>query len=239
MFRASRIRLPLVLLVVVLAASLSGMVGVQAQGDERSKIKVGGNQKPLDLIKQLREQDLVPGGGELTMQVPRSILRVRQEGFSALRLGRGAKYRDFVLQFEMRATSLDGETNGCGMVFRSVQEKIGANDDWSYVMLTRDRRVILIQNDSGEELVSFDQSLDEIDGVDASDYDLSPEQLHILTLIAIEDRVMLFLNGLEIIEETTAKSVRGAFGAIVFNEEGNNTNSECRYSNIWVWSYDN
>jgi len=212
--------------------AMAAFGSAQAQGDtERLTIDVKPGMKALDLIRQLRSENLIPGGGSQQITVPRTVINVRNEGFWYFPIGRGTSLRDYVLHFEMRGQELPSETNGCGMAFRIVGE-----DDFSYVMLTRDRRIILVQRDRGENIVEFDKVIDELEGIDATDYELDSSQLHLITIIAYGNELTLFLNGVEITRETTARSVRGRFATMLFNEEGNRSNTECRYSNVFAWS---
>ncbi len=220
-------------LVVVLASTALGVGApvAQAQGDpERITLDITPGMRPLDLIRQLRSENLIPGGGSQQLTVPRTVINVRNKGFWYFPIGRGTQLRDFVLHFEMRGVELPSETNGCGMAFRIVGE-----EDFSYVLLTADRRIILVQRDRGKNIVEFDESIDELEGIDATDYELDRTQLHFVTLIAYGNELTLFLNGIEIVRETTARSVRGRFATMLYNEEGNPSNTECRYSNVFAW----
>lgn len=233
MMSKGRLRLLAALLIAAFVLSFVGVTptNVQAQGgSDRVKLKIKGGDKPLDIIKQLRTENLIPGGGKAEIQIPRSVISVRQPGTWYFPIGRGARMRDYVMNFEMRVQSMDGETNACGMAFRIVND-----DDFSYILLTKDRRIVLRQQDGGEAVIDFDQSVDDLEGIDASDYELNREQLHIVTMVANGEDLILFLNGTEILREEAAKSVRGRFATMLFNEEGNETNTECRYSNIWTW----
>ncbi|PJF32322.1 MAG: hypothetical protein CUN51_01455 [Candidatus Thermofonsia Clade 1 bacterium] len=223
----------LTLIVTFAAVALgSGALSVHAQGNsERIKLKITPGMRPLDLIRQLRNENLIPGGGSQQLTVPHTVINVRNQGFWYFPIGRGTQLRDFVLHFEMRAAELPSPTNGCGMAFRIVSD-----DDFSYVMLTADRRIILVQRDRGENIVEFDQVIDELEGIDAADYELDRTQLHFITVIAYGNELTLFLNGIEITRETTARSVRGRFATMLFNEEGNPSNTECRYSNVFAWN---
>jgi len=212
--------------------AMAAFDSVQAQGGtERLTIDVKPGMKALDLIRQLRSKNLIPSGGSRQLSVPRTVINVRNEGFWYFPIGRGTSLRDYVLHFEMRGQELPGKTNGCGMAFRIVSK-----DDFSYVMLTRDRRIVLVQRDRGENIVEFDKVIDELEGFDATNYELDSSQLHLITIIAYGNELTLFLNGVEITRETTARSVRGRFATMLFNQEGNRSNTECRYSNIFAWS---
>ncbi|PJF36560.1 MAG: hypothetical protein CUN49_04845 [Candidatus Thermofonsia Clade 1 bacterium] len=227
--KALRRLLILALVVIALGAAASS---VQAQGNrERIRLNIAPRMRALDLIRQLRAENLIPVGGSQQLTLPRAVINVRNQGFWYFPIGRGTALRDFVLHFEMRAAELPSETNGCGMAFRII-----GDDDFSYVMLTRDRRVILIQRDRGENIVEFNQVIDDLEGIDATTYQLDATQLHFVTLVANGNELILFLNGVEITRETTARSVRGRFATMLFNEEGNLSNTECRYSNIFAWS---
>lgn len=207
---------------------------VQAQdGQERIRIELEGGDRPLDIIRQLREENLIPGGGKQDLSLRSTVINVRNQGFWYFPIGRGKELRDYVLHFEMRAVSLPSDTNGCGMAFR-----IRNDDDFSYVMLTKDRRIIFKQNDNNEAVVDFDRVIDDLEGIDASDYELTDDQLQFITIIAGREELILFVNGVEITRETGAKSVRGKFATMLFNEEGNESNSQCNYSNVFAWTFD-
>ncbi|MFQ3536378.1 MAG: hypothetical protein SNJ58_10920 [Aggregatilineales bacterium] len=223
-----------VALIVIFAVAAFGSqaLDVRAQdGEERITLNVSPGMRALDLVRQLRSENLIPGGGSQQLTLPRTVINVRNQGFWYFPIGRGTSLRDFVLHFEMRASELPSETNGCGMAFRIVGE-----EDFSYVMLTKDRRIIFVQRDRGENIVEFDESIDDLEGIDATDYELDRTQLHLVTVVAYGNELTLFLNGVEITRQTTARSVRGRFATMLFNEEGNPSNSECRYSNVFAWN---
>lgn len=236
MNRYTSFRIFFVIALAALILSSLGVTPVDAQGGkgkERLKLSLKGGDKAADVIKQLRDLELAPKGGAVRVQVRQTVIQVRQEGDWYFPLGRGTELKDFVIHFEVRASAMDGDTNGCGMAFRARQ-----NGDFSYVLLTKDRRIVVTQVEDKENIVDFDEDVDDLEGLDASDYSLDSAGYNIVTLVAIGETLSLFLNGIEIITLDEGKSVRGRFATMLFNEDGNNTLTECRYSNVWVWSFD-
>lgn len=230
-----KIRLFSLMIVAALLLGAVGMTRVSAQDTpERRKIEVEAGGKPLDVIKQLRELELADSGGEIGLQLRSSFVESRQEGYTYLPIGRGTELKNFVLQFELRIADTDGETNGCGMYFRIDDE-----DNYGVVVLRWDRSMLLYQENRGEAVAEFDAVLDDLDNLDTSDFEIDFRTVHILTLVALDKNLVLFLNGTEIATFEESVADRGTFAIVVYNEEGNSKNTLCRYSNIWAWSYDN
>jgi hypothetical protein len=221
--------------VALFATSFNPTAPANAQGDtERRRIELKGSDKSIDVIRQLRELELVENGGKEALRVPRGAMRVRNDGAWFTPIGRGARFRDFVLHFELRLVDLPQEANGCGMVFRATSD-----DEYSAVMLRGDRTLELFQFENGERIVDFFESVDDLEGVDARDIEFNDETLFFITLVAIQENITFFLNGLEMITVDTAESVRGTLAQRLFNDEANDSQTACNFSNIWVWSFDN
>jgi hypothetical protein len=225
-----KFRILMVLVALIMVAS--GNVADAQDDKKRLKLEFEKGYKPIDIISQLRDADIIPGGGKIGVQLRTGFAETRKEGSSYLSIGRGAEFRDFVLNFEVRLADIEGEQSSCGMAFRGDGEKFGL------VFLTANREIGLVQFDDGETIIDFYESVDDLDGVDSSDFSVDSDNVNTITLTAVDDVLTLFVNGLEITTQEKASEVRGVFAFHIFNEEGNTNLNQCRYGNVWAWSLD-
>jgi hypothetical protein len=201
--------------------------------DTRIKIDIEPKSKPFDVIKQLRAENVIPTGGKIDLQLPRSIIESRKEGGIYLPIGRGAKFRNFVFTFTMRLATVGSPDSACGMDFRFADD-----ENLGIFLFGFDGRIQLAQYDDNELVVNFDKLIEEMEDIDSSEFEINEEAIFVITIVALDENLTLFINGLEIATETTAAKDKGIFAMLVSNPEGNDTLSQCRYSDVWVWSLD-
>jgi hypothetical protein len=239
MYRKAR-RFQIALLLVIFAFSLTAYQGAWAQGgdendnddnsggttEERITFDTTGGVKAV--TRRLQELDLIPGGGQYFEIKNGAYIEAKQEGFTTVSLRADIAPRDFVMQFQM-GSDLRNEQDGCGVVFRNGE------NTYSLVMLTNNRRLLLQQVVDRENAMLFDESIDDLEGINSTDYTLD-EQDHVITVIALKDTVTFFLDGIQITTQD-AQSVRGTLAAALYNEEGNTRTNGCYYINIWVVVY--
>lgn len=218
-------------LCLLAAVTTTTVAPVQAQDDEDRIIIDEPNGSPISVIRQLRSADVIPNGGKIGFQYSSSFAEARREGYNTLRLGRGIAFEDAVYSFQVRGAELETDGSGCGFI-------VNDSEDSTVLALLTNERVIYVAQFRGDDdpLVEFNESIDDLDGIDAEDYDLDSRTVHTVTLVINDEDLWLFLNGVEITHETEADSESGQFGITIYNAEGNTNVNECRYSNIWVWN---
>lgn len=173
-----------------------------------------------DVIDRLHTAGLVPEGGKQLISINDSFGTTSDVGSDFLRMGRGAQAQDMVLSYIV-GWATAGTTSSCGMAFRIT------NTDYTSVSLSNDSHIIAYQTDGkNDPLFSYDQ--------EATLFDF--DKGNIVTVIAIGDKVTVFVNG-KFVTEETGKAAKGVFAIQVFNPKGNKVTTDCRYANIWVWSF--
>jgi hypothetical protein len=177
---------------------------------------------PVKIVKSLQADKLVPEGGKLLFRLPQgTYARDSKAPGQMIPVGNKLQAKDFVLQFQVNWTTA-GEASGCGMTFR----KSGTRDV-TFVLLTNDRKIALVQRQGSRALINFFQDTDLF----------TPRQVATVTVIAIGDKVTVYLNG-QFVTSEVGKAVRGSFEADLFNVEGNTTVTYCLFPSGWVWTFD-
>jgi hypothetical protein len=177
---------------------------------------------PVKIVKSLQADRLVPQGGKLLFRLQQgTYARDSKAPGQMIPVGNKLQAKDFVLQFQVKWTTA-GEASGCGMTFR----KSGTRDV-TFVLLTNDRKIALVQRQGSRALINFFQDTDLF----------TPKQVATVTVIAIGDKVTVYLNG-QFVTSEVGKAVRGSFEADLFNVEGNTTVTYCLFPSGWVWTFD-
>jgi hypothetical protein len=177
---------------------------------------------PVKIVKSLQADKLVPEGGKLLFRLPQgTYARDSKAPGQMIPVGNKLQAKDFVLQFQVNWTTA-GEASGCGMAFR----KSGTRDV-TFVLLTNDRKIALVQRQGSRALINFFQDTDLF----------TPKQVATVTVIAIGDKVTVYLNG-QFVTSEVGRAVRGSFEADLFNVEGNTTVTYCLFPSGWVWTFD-
>jgi hypothetical protein len=177
---------------------------------------------PPIVIGRLRDANLVPQGGRLLFQLPlNSFTRVSTPGLRFLPVGGNAAAQNFVLNFRVVWTTA-GDQSACGMGFWQK-----SNQEVSFVLLTNDNKVALLQRQGQQFLINYFQESTLF----------KPKDMIVVTVIAIGDQVTLYVNGqLQTVQK--GRGLRGKFELETFNAEGNTTVTNCRYPSGWVWTFD-
>ncbi len=177
--------------------------------------------QPAQVLANLVSDNLAPKGGKLLFRIPSIVIRDSSAPGKSQPVGVGFQAKDFVLQYQVSWTTA-GETSACGISFRK-----SGNRDLSFVVLTNDQKVAVVQRQGNRALINFFQ--------DSQNF--TPKKPNTVTVIAVGDKVTVYVNGLFQASET-GKGVRGSFEANVFNVEGNTTVTNCTFQQGWVWSLD-
>jgi hypothetical protein len=182
-----------------------------------AEVDVTGTAKAV--VDRLRNENLVPEGGKQLFLVNTTLRDVRVPGRN-LPIGNRVTARDFVMHFELRWPTM-GDTSACAVKIR----KSGSRDETT-IALTNDKKFILIQRQGNRALINYAQETDVFE----------PKAPTTVTIIAIQDKVTVYVNG-RIQTRETGKNISGSFEVNLFNTEGNKINSTCSYRG-WVWSFD-
>lgn len=182
---------------------------------------------PKLIVTRLQADGLVPKGGKQLLLIPESFGTSSDPGFGYLRMGRGTAIQNMVFQFEMgwSQVSVGG---GCGMGFRIVDNKL---DNYWYVVALDDGTITLTHIENEEKTVTFTKPTD----------NYLPKKYNYIDIIALDDTVALYVNGArEIVKKTTGVVDTGVFSIIISNDElaTKKAATDCRYQNIWAWSFD-
>lgn len=181
---------------------------------------------PKQVVNRLLDAGVVPSGGKQLLTIPESFGTSSDPNFGYLRLGRGTQIQNMVLQFEM-GWSRAGKTSGCGMVFRAANNDL--KNFW-YAMLTNDKKALLIHAEDGTNQVEYSKDSEKF----------IPDRYNYVTLVILDDKVAFYINGaLEAVKISKGTIEKGVFAIQIYNDENApKTTTDCRYQNIWAWSYD-
>ena len=216
------------LAVTLLSFALFPQTRSQAQGGKEKRPVIDVTVKPADVLSQLQDLDLIPGGGTYDDIPSGAFVEAHREGFTYVHLFQRVAPREFVLQARLQA-DLSGTESACGLYFMSAKRGFGV------AALSYNRHILLSQVLDKENVVNFDEKIDDMSGVDATDYDLDG-QIHTLTVVSAGEKLSFFVNGILMTSED-AQSLRGELGVILYNEEGNSRTNGCYYDNIWLVVY--
>jgi hypothetical protein len=179
------------------------------------------------VVKRLQDAGIAPKGGKQLLTIPSSFGTTSDPGFRYLRMGRGTQIQNMVFQFEM-GWSKAGEKSGCGMVFRAIDNKL---ENFWYTMLTNDGQFILVHAEDEENAIEVVQDSE----------NFVADRYNFVTIVAIDEKVGVYVNGvLEAVKISEGTIDRGVFAIQVYNDEEaeKKVSTDCRYQNIWAWSFD-
>lgn len=183
---------------------------------------------PQDVLSQLRTLNLIPQGDNL-LQVQNLYVTARTKGSKYLPIFSDSTPSDLVLQFtvELNMEKDSAPGSGCGFFFRL------SNKGYATVLLTVDHHLVLNQYKGKKALVDFDQLIDDLPGIDSSNYDISPGTTHTVTIVAVGTSLSFFLDGVEIITSQDAQSAPGNIALLLYNVANTQVQNTCTYSLIW------
>ncbi len=184
---------------------------------------------PKLIVARLQADGLVPKGGKQMIAVPDSFVTTSNPGISTYPLGRGTTVKNMVFQFGM-GWSRAGIGSGCGIEFRSFTTRAKQGNFWRYILQETGAETLLhIVN--GKSAISV--------SLDTTDYKAG--YYAIVTILALDDTIALYLNGArQFVKTTTDVTDEGNFFLVIYNDDLAETKetTDCRYQNIWAWSFD-
>lgn len=169
--------------------------------------------------RELERRLLIPTGGVMALNIPESFAQQVSAGVSRFPLARESQFTNFVLGATVTWQASSVDLNGCGLIVRAA-------DNLDYVLA-------YVDSLGGYGLsVRRDDTFTENIFNDNLAVDRQPYQL---LLIAVDDVVLFYLNG-SFVGSVDSEISAGGIGEAVVNFEA--TNTECRYTNLWVWTWD-
>ncbi len=177
---------------------------------------------PDEVVGRLQTAGLVPDGGKQLISVKDSFGTTSDVGNDFLRIGRGSQAQDLVMSFIVGWATAGSPASACGMSYRYT-----ATGDYSAVLISNDSHLVAYQtNGQNDPLFSFDEEQQFFDF----------DKGNIVTVVAIGEKVSIFVNG-KFVTEQTGKAAKGVFAIQVYNPKKNKGTTDCRYADIWVWSF--
>ena len=176
-----------------------------------------------NILTTLRSTGAITIGGRLLFSVQDGYAITNSMGENFLPLGGEQNAQDFVLGVQM-GWYVAGSGSACGVSFRE-----GPADWWS-VLVTSDGRLIVARQSGTTRIIDADVSI--------PSFNAKPYK-NALWLAASGSNLAVYYNGQ--LQATIIDSIitRGGFALDVYNVSNNAVITDCRYRNLWVWSYDN
>ncbi len=181
------------------------------------------NGTPAQIVKRIQEAGLAPEGRPI-YTLPSGFASTADPNYSRLMLGSGLRLRDFVLGVTLTLRQI-GAGSGCGLLFRAN----GAFDAASLLLIYDSNDVALAQFDATSTGLQYLEPLRTLDAT---------KPLPLL-LIVQGPRILLYIDGkLQSDQTATGAIARGYLTLLVYNLPGNRTLTDCRYRNLWAWTFD-
>jgi hypothetical protein len=171
-------------------------------------------------VRELERHLLIPAGGMMALNIPESFGQQVAAGVNRFPIARESQFSNFVLgatvSWRVDATTL----NGCGLLVRDAGDS--NNYTLAYVDSTGGAGLSVREEDSFVENTFRD------------DLPVSEPPYQFL-LIAVDDTIYFYRNG-AYIGSVSTDITSGGIGEAVINFES--TNTECRFTNLWVWTWE-
>ncbi|NDJ76676.1 MAG: hypothetical protein GYB65_10490 [Chloroflexi bacterium] len=180
---------------------------------------------PSSIVSDLNSQGIIPAGGEISLQVPRSFGSTSASGFSYYELGRGRTFGDFVLAFDARLDP-SGPESGCGMRFRASDESS------SFALVMANGTAFLGQVNDG--MLSRSSFFDESAAIN-----VGPGTTNHVLVVAVGAAMRMYVNG-HLVTAGEFEVREGTVGVSVFvaeDESGNTELTYCQVENVWLWAF--
>ncbi len=175
--------------------------------------------QPAVLTRDLQRRGLIPAAGQLALNVPESSIESSRPGVDRILLARGATYTNLAIGTTVSWNAGSDGLTGCGLVLQS-------KDDTNYT---------LAYVDSGAYGVSQRQNDQFTPGIYAEKPTAAGNK-HSLVVILQKDQLLYYVDGLYS-GSMTNTLVEGGIGNAVVNFDPIRTS--CKFTDTWVWNWDN
>jgi hypothetical protein len=178
---------------------------------------------PADILTELRAKNFVPQGGSLVFLEPYTFYRGITAGL--IPLARFHPHTDFVMGGDMSFQSGSTEQlEYCSMVGR-VSFQAGEGVTGLLQLVVTNQGTVAVQDRSaGVEPTSA-----------VSELNLDLSQVHHVLVVAVQDRVWVFIDGVLVIQDMLVPIRQGFFGLLY---SGASHDSLCEVRNFWVYTTD-
>jgi hypothetical protein len=179
-----------------------------------------------EVIAQLQQRGVVPEGGSLIFQEDHAYLSGMGSYFTYLASNR--PHTDVVLAATLyfEPGSGDGEYVICGISVRVNSDDQGA---YEYLDAAIDNQGIVFAGDWREGADNYS------DVFEVKFMTVDPTEPHHILLIALDDRVTLYLDGLRVIDNEPVQSRSGAYGIWMATDIAQTL---CEGTDIWGYTFD-
>ncbi len=169
------------------------------------------------MVIELQRRMLIPGTGQLVLNLPESFSQYTRPGVNLLGLASGLTFGDFAIGATVYADSVTGALGGCGLVLR----------------MTEPTRYLLAYIDGlGGYGLSERDGEAFLPGLYGESDDWNASAGHHLLVVAVGPVLHLYVDGGYVgALETGLES--GGLGNAVVNFESADTS--CRFQNTWLW----
>ena len=176
--------------------------------------------QPMVLTRDLQRRGLIPASGQLSLNVPESFIESAKPGVDRVPLARGATYGNLAIGTTVSWDAVSDGLTGCGLVLQST-------DDTNYTLAYVDH--------SGAYGVSQRKN-DHFDpGIYAENPTASGNK-HSLVVILRKDQLLYYVDGLYS-GSMAYTMTEGGVGNAVVNFDPIRTS--CKFTDTWVWNWDN
>jgi len=173
------------------------------------------------VIPSLQAAGNFPAGGKLLFSLPDGYATTNSVGENFLSLGAGQTAQDFVLGVQL-GWYVAANGSACGLSFRAGQS------DWRSVLITSDGRLLLTRQVGTVRSINADLPISMFTGKPYKN----------ALWLSVNGRIItVFING-KIQTTVVDDPTRGGFALDVYNAQESLVFTDCRYRNLWVWSYD-
>ena len=171
-------------------------------------------------VRELERRLLIPAGGVMALNIPESFGQQVAAGVNRFPIARESQFSNFVLGATV-SWRIDRTTlNGCGLLVRD------RGDGNNYTLAYADS--------TGGAGLSVREDDEFADNVFRDNLPISEPPYQFL-LVAVDDMIHFYSNG-AYVGSVSTDITSGGIGEAVINFEA--TNTECRFTNLWVWTWD-
>lgn len=174
---------------------------------------------PVDLIRDLQRQSVIPAGGELAFNVEESFVESRVPGVERFLLARESTFTNLVLGTRVTLQTAAPGAVGCGLVFGNIAD---------------DNYYLTYVDAAGGQGVSHREGTTFQPGI-FREHIPDPANSYDLLVIAVGGRILYYVNQ-EWVGTLNESPSAGAVGNAVVNFEPIATS--CQFNNTWVWRWE-
>jgi hypothetical protein len=168
--------------------------------------------------RELERRLVIPSGGALTLNIAESFAQQVEAGISRFPVARDMQFGNFVLGATVSWQAADTALNGCGLTVRDTDD----NYVLAYVDSGGGYGLSLREGDTFTENIFHENVANQ-------------PTSHQLLLIARDNTVHFYLNR-QFVGTLNTDITAAGIGEAVVNFES--TNTECQFTNLWVWTWD-